>query len=319
MTLRSLFSCRHLRKSALLIGLALIIGPAKAGAEAPDFDIRASLVTPTHISLGEPIMVRCDVANVSGRTAVVHMRGCATDWYMVSVRSANGADVPPAPNAPAIHSEDLRWVGDKTLLDGGTTSGYIPVSKLKPLTQPGKYEVTVHISLQYAITSIPESRTLVPHQTPQAQNVTFSVIVTPHDAARLHAVAEQLRNSATSGSSSSQLSMDELFSMPEADVFAVWKELAFTPGDFNNRVAYQLQDLHSKTGVDILAQMLDTPDLHHTVIADCINRTYNTGDPALQSHIRTMAKQRGFEMSEHAPVPAELIPANGALGGGTLF
>ena len=107
--------------------------------------------------------------------------------------------------------------------------------------------------------------------------------------------------------------------MPATDVSSVWKELAFTPGNFNDRVAYQLQDLHSKTGVDILAQMLDMPDLHHNVIAECINRTYNIGDPALQSHIKTMAEERGFEMSEYAPVPAELIPTSGALGGGTLF
>ena len=319
MILQSLFPWRHLVKSTLLIALAFIVSPAKATTEVPVFDIQASLATPARLSLGEPIMVRCDVANVSGRTAVVHMRDYTTDWYTVSVRNANGTDVPAAPNAPAIHSEDLRWVGDKTLLDGGTASEYIPVSKLKPLTQPGKYEVTVHISLRYAITSDPDSLTLVPHQTPQAQDVTFSVIVTPHDAARLHAVAEQLRTSATSGSSSPQLSMDELFSMPEADVFAVWKELAFTPGDFNDRVAYQLQDLHSKTGVDILAQMLDRPGLHYNVIGDCINRAYNEGNPTLQDHIKMMAKQRGFDMPKHAPVPAELIPSNGALVGGTLF
>jgi len=317
MTLKSLFSCWHFGLCALL--LALVVIPVKADTEGPTFDVHTSLVTPARISLGEPIMVRCDVVNVSGRTSVVHMRDCTTDWYTVSVRNANGADVPAAPNTPAIHSEDLRWVGDKTLLDGGTASEYIPISKLKPITQPGRYEVTVHISLQYAITGNPDSLTLVPHQTPQAQDVTFSVIVTPHDAARLHAVAEQLRTSATSGSSFPQLSMDELFSMPEADVFAVWKELAFTPGDFNGRVAYQLQDLRSKTGVDILAQMLDEPGLHHNVIAECIGRAYNKGSFALQDHIKTMANQRGFEMPKQVPVPAEATPSNGALAGGTLF
>ena len=207
MTLKSLFPWQRLVKGTLLFSLAFVVSPAKAATEVPIFDIQAVLVTPTRISLGEPIMVRCDVANISGRTAVVRMRGCATDWYTVSMRNANGVDMPPAPNAPAIHSEDLRWVGDKTLLDGGTASEYIPVSKLKPLTQAGKYEVSVRISLQYAITSDPKSHTLVPQQAPQAQYMRFSVIVTPHDPARLKAVAEQLRSSATSGNSTSQLSM----------------------------------------------------------------------------------------------------------------
>ena len=319
MILKSLFSCRHWGKGILLLAMALVISPVKATPKPPVFDVRTSLATPAHISLGEPIIIRCDVANISGRTAVVHMRDCTTDWYAVSVRNASGADVPAAPNAPAIHSEDLRWVGDKTLLDGGTASEYILVSRLKPLAQPGKYEVTVYISLQYAITGDPEAHTLVPHQTPQAQDVKFSVVVTSHDAARLHAIAQQLKTSATSGSSFSRLSMDELFSMPEADVHTDWKELALTPGNFNDSVAYQLQDLHSKTGVDILVQMLNMPGLHYNIIGDCINRAYNQGDPALQDHIKTMAKKDGFEMPEHAPVPAELTPSNGALVGGTLF
>lgn len=314
---KNLFSCRHFGLCALL--LTLIVAPVQADTEAPAFDIQTSLVTPAHISLGEPVMVRCQITNVSGRTAVVHMRDCATDWYTVALRSTNGTDVSASPNAPALHSEDLPWVGDKTLLNNDTAIEYIPVSKIKPLKQPGKYMLTVRISLQYAITSDPSSHTLVPHTAPQVQSVTLPVTVTPRDAARLHAVAEQLRTAMFAGSGPTQLSMDELFSMPEADVSTVWEEAALTHDLLNDRIASQLGDLHSQTGIDILAQMLNQPGLHHNVIADCIGLAYNEGGSALRDHVKILARQQGFEMPEQAPLHSDVAPPNEALLTGTLF
>ena len=314
-----LFSCRHFGLCALLLILTLIVAPVQADTEAPAFDIQTSLVTPAHISLGEPVVVRCQVTNVSGRTAVVHMRNCATDWYTVVLRSANGIDVSASPNAPAIHSEDLPWVGDKTLLNNDTAIEYIPVSKIKPLKESGKYTLIVRISLQYAITSDPSSHTLVPHTVPQIQSVVLPITVTPQDTARLHAVAEQLRTAMFAGNGTAQLSMDELFCMPEADVSVVWKEAALTPNLLNDRVASQLGDLHTQAGADILLQMLNAPGLHHAVIAECINRMYNGGNSALRDHVKVLAEQRGFEMPEQAPLHSDVAPPNEALTAGTLF
>jgi hypothetical protein len=316
-----------LRRSAMfitaLVALGVTILPVLADDNAaPAFDVQGSLITPAQISLGEPILVRCNIKNVSGQTTAAQIGRSGTDWYTLVLRDANNRIVQTAQDRLPIHSIKPLWMMNSFLRNGDADTEYITVSRFKTISQPGKYTLTVHVNLKYSL--IPDSEIASPDALmeatclTQAQDITMPLIVTALNPNRLQSTAEVLLK-AVSYVGDGKLSlaqMDALFSMPEAQVSAIWKSIAIKPSMMNNDlVASELEDLHSKVGIDILLAMLDVPNLVCSPINDRINRVYNAADPGLREHIKAAAKQRGIEMPEVAITPVVREYPKSSMGG----
>jgi hypothetical protein len=298
------------------IAAIIAVGAAKpvlANASPSPFSIEASLVTPAQISLGEPILVHYDVVNMSGQTAAVRMGLYGTDWYTLSLRDANGLDVQSIPDRRPKQPMGAFSTQDAFLHNGDDSSGYISVSKYEIIQHPGRYTLTIHINIPYTLTG--DSEPGFPGATASvsglavSQDITLTILVTPPDAARLHATAEAIEKSVSNPIIDSRLAraeMDGLFSMPETQVSDIWKELTLKPGFNSDWAASELEDLHTKTGVDILIQMLDAP---RQLVADPSNRLnelYNTADPALKEYIKQVAAKHGIIMPNVAPTAVRL-------------
>jgi len=297
--------------SALLATLAVYpISSSANSSTDPAFDVQASLVTPAQISLGEPVLIRYNIQNISGQAAALHMGMDRTDWYTIVLRDSEGHVVSVIPDNHAPHPMEAFWTMNTFSPDEKGTNEYIPVSTFLAIQKPGKYTLTVRANLKYALindTAVGLSNTpLESSCLKQTQDITLPILVTAPDSNRLHAIAEALRKAVSDTGTNGKLlraDMDMLFFMPEAQVSAVWKDLATKPSMNSDLVASELEALHSKTGVDILVNMLDVPKLKCMPVSARINRIYNAADPVLREHIKAVARERGFEMPEHVGGP----------------
>ena len=309
--------------AAVTISLLGVVGvPAFADdSAAGPFSVQASLVTPKQISLGEPILIRYKIANASPQKVLTHLGVYGTEWYTLTMSDSHGIAVSLIPDLRPTNPQGDHSSKSGFFRGGASDVDYIPVTKRLFIRQPGRYILTMHITLPYVMNDAlmegtPEALAVASELT-QTQDITFPILVTPTDPKHLRDTAEALRKAALNplDGQLGRADMAALFSMPEAQAAASWKELAVKPSMSSDFVASELEDLHSSTGVDILVQMLDTPGLTCTPVKDRINRIYNAGTPVLREHIKTLARQRGLEMPEVAGVPAVMTAPNPSLGG----
>ena len=299
--------------TAALPALALFALPALADNSAAEpFGVQASLVTPGRITLGEPILVRYTITNVSACKAVTHLGIYGTDWFTLTMRDANGVAVPVIPDSRPAHPQGAYSSKSGFFRAGSSDTGYIPITKGLAIQHPGQYTLIIHARLPYvmddALTEGASEALATDSGFAQTQDITFPILVQPADLNRLQATAEALRKASTDRMNG-QLAlayMDALFSMPEAQAAASWRSLALKPSIDTGVVANELAELRSATGVDILNEMMDVPGLHCTPISDRINKLYNAGTPALRGHIKSIARKRGFEIPEVAGTPIAL-------------
>lgn len=298
------------RVIVMLFALALATLPAYADNDSVGpFNIQASLITPTHITLGEPILVRYQIANDSGQRVAAHLGNYGTDWYTLTMRDAQGVAVATIPDPRPAHPQGAHSTQNGFFHDGQTSTDYIPVTKQLSIQHTGQYTLTIHVNLPYAVddTSVEGASDALATASGliQTQDITIPILVTDADPIRLQATAENLRKASIDGQNGqlALANMDALFSMPEAQAAASWRALAFTPSMFTDAVASELAELHSAIGVDILAEMSAIPGLNCTPISDRLNKLYNAGTPALREHIKAIVRQHGFEMPEVAGTP----------------
>jgi len=308
---------------AALSTLALVALPAYADDNTADpFSIQASLVTPAHITLGEPILVRYKIANNSGQRVAAQLGIYGTDWYTLTMRDAGGTAVLAIPDLRPKYPQGSHASQNGFFHDGETSTDYIPVTKWLSIQRPGQYTLTIHVHLRYAVDDTSAegaSATLLADAgLTQTQDITFPILVTNADPLRLRATAEALRQATLTEQNGilARAKMEALFSMPEAQAAASWRSLALKPSMSTDLVASELAELRSATGVDILAEMLDVPVLNCTSLSDRINKLYNAGTPALRDHIKAVARRHGFEMREIAGtsyVPKDEAPSPGGI------
>lgn len=308
--------------TAALSLLGAITASALADGNATEpFSVQASLVTPRQISLGEPILIRYKVANASSEKAMTHLGASGMDWYTVTMQDNHGVEVPLIPVSRPLRMQGSHSSKSGFFRAGASDTGYILVNERLCIQRPGRYVLTLHINLPYTTgadltagtsEAFTESAGLT-----QTQGITFPILVTQTDPRRLQGTAETLLKAASNlqDSQFGRAAADALFSMPEAQAAASWKDLALKPSMSNDLAASELESLHSQTSVDLLVQMLDTPDLNCVALSDRINRIYNAGSPALREHIKILARQHGFEMPEVAGVPAVMTAPNSDPGG----
>lgn len=299
--------------TAALPALALVALPAFADSgTAEPFSVQASLLTPSKITMGEPILVRYTITNVSTHKAVTHLGIYGTDWYTLTMRDAHGVAIPVIPDPRPAHPQGAYSSKSGFFREGVSDTDYIPITRRLSIQQPGQYTLIIHVCLPYVTDdtvneATPEALATASSRA-QTQDITFPILVTPANPIRLRATAEALRI-ASLDKLNGQLAlanMDALFSMPEAQAAASWRSLAFTSGTSIDSVVRELAELRSMTGTDILAELLDNPALAHASISVSLNRLYNAGTPALREHIKAIARQRGFDMPEVAGTPIAL-------------
>jgi len=299
--------------AAALAALTLVALPAFAdnGAAEP-FSIRVSLVTPAQITLGEPILVRYTITNVSAHRAVTHLGIYGTDWYTLTMRDAHGVAVPLIPDPRPAHPQGAYSSKSGFFRVGVSDADYIPVTKRLRILQTGQYTLIIHVNLPYvtgdAVSEATPEALATASGLAQTQDITFPILVTPADPVRLRATAEALRQATLTEPNGllARAELEALFAMPEAQAAASWRSSALQPSTFTDLVANELAELGSTTGADILAEMTDTPGLNCTPVSDRLNRLYNAGTPALREHIKAIARKRGFKMPEVAGTPIAL-------------
>jgi len=284
--------------------------PASAAdSGAGPFSIQASLLTPARITLGEPILIRYKLINALPQNALTHLGIYGTDWYTLTMRDAQGTVVPLIPDPRPAHPQGAHSIKSGFFRGGTSDIDYIPVTQRLAIQHPGRYMLTIHARLPYVMDDTlaegtPEALATSSELT-QTQDITFPILVTPADPVRLRNTAEALRTASVEEKDGllARAETDALFSMPEAQAAASWRALALKPSTSTDLAAAELAELHTATGADILAEMLDTPGLVCTPISDRLNRLYNAGFPALREHIAGIARKHGFEMPEVAGTP----------------
>ncbi len=275
--------------------------------------MQVSLKTPTRISLGEPILLHWEVENISGQAAALHIGLDRTAWCTTTLRDSKGA-VTPAPLVSHVRKPSGAFSIDNNVLeDGKSESGYIAVGTAKALQNPGDYVLTLHVKLAYDLTSPLATGSPTADATTSGlfvvEDISFPIRVSPSDPNKLHATARALETDITNPLTEGSLiraEMDGLFSMPSAEAATVWRDLALKPNFYNDLAASELEDLRSKTGVDILVQMLDTPGLMVVDPSNRLNELYNSADPALRAYITRVAASRGIVMPEVATTAIRL-------------
>lgn len=312
-------SFRAILATLILSGMAA--APTFASdTDAPPFDVKVTLITPSTICLGEPILLKYKIANVSQRNVTTHPGIYGTEWYKLTLRDAQGVSIPPIlDRRPAHPLGAYSGFGGLFLrVKPETMDDYIPVTLRFAIQRPGKYVLTLHANLPYAYDGITDD-TYDTDETEamamasglhQMQDITFPILITPADPIRLRHTAEVL-SKAYREEDDSQLGrakLDCLFSMPEAQAAASWRALAFQPKTIVDNVNVELvgsklAELRSATGTDILAEMLDKPEVATESIRVDLNRLYNGADPALREHIKANARKRGYEMPPVAGTP----------------
>jgi hypothetical protein len=308
--------CWRASFGVLLAALTTASIPASAdNATAPVFDVQASLITPKEINLGEPILVYCNIKNVSGQDAVVRMSKFEAEWYTVTLCDVNNGLVAPtaleSPSTSAAETSPVSPARNTFSHSGETFNRYILVNKLSTIQHPGKYIITLHVRLPYTLVddaSLPGALKTMPGAM-QTQDIVLPILVTKPSVEHIHATAIALQKAVsdpTIGGDLVRADMDALFSMPETQVSAIWRDLANIPSMNNDLVATELTGLKSETSINILAQMLDNPSLHCTPISDRLNTLYNNGTPSLRDYIKKIAATHGIEMPQIAGAPVQL-------------
>lgn len=310
---------------AIFSASGFAISPVSAQSpQGKPLSVEASLVTPSRITLGEPILLRYKIANDSGLKVAAHLGLYGTDWYTLTLNDAYGPGAYSVPDPRPAHPQGAHSTQNGFINLGVPSTDYIPVTKRLFIQRPGKYILTLHVSIPYLLDET--SNEAVPDESimasglKQTQDITFFITVLPADPAHLRATAGVLRVAAVNGQDGplARASMDLLFAMPEAQATTNWRLLALKPSASSDLVASELIDLHSATALEILAEMLNVPNLECSPISDRLNHLYNVANPVLREQIKAVARRRGFEMPQVASAPV-IWPVPAPNSGGTRF
>ena len=309
-----------MKPQAKLIGTTItalsVLGSAglafAADSNTGPFRVQASLLTPARISLGEPILIRYELMNVSPQNALTHLGIYGTDWYTLTLRDTQGAAVPLLPDTRPAHPRGAYSSKSGFCRPGTSDIDYVPVTQRLSIPHPGAYTLTLHVRLPYVTgdtvtEGTPEGVAISSNQV-QTQDIVFPLLVTPADPVRLRSVAESLRAASAheTDGNLARAEMDGLFSMPEAQAAVTWRTMALKPNAYTELVAGELENLGTATAADILAEMLDAPGLVCTPVSDRLSRMYKAGTPTLRQYIKGIAAQHGFEMAEAVGSPVVL-------------
>ncbi len=319
----------RVRLAALLCGAAACLSAggtsmnANAGPQtSAPLEARVSVNGNSTIVLGEPISLYYSITNISddqgvGKGVGIGLGTNETQWYQLSLTDEAGRSAQIIPDERSLSPRGLHSTGTYFLSPNGHKEDHIAVTKFFQIMHPGKYNLVVQVHIPYAAGSVTKEASLTSDlesdikssNTTLVDRFVFPIMVTKADPARLEARANALREAATAeryGQKYRAL-LDALFSMPEAQAASSWKSLANNADRMDAElIADQLARIHSITTADLLVQMLDSTKLsadETSYIKTKINQNYNSGDVGLKAHIKSLAANRGIEMSDEVAIP----------------
>lgn len=292
--------------SIVLALLAMSLGHSAfaEGDRLGALDAKVSVVTKTTFVQGEPIILRYLTANVSDQRLGVSWG--QTAGYTVSLTDQAGAtNVVQQQITPA---RGLHLVPDPFMPVGSKRESYFTVPQRLISLYPGRYTLTVQVRLPYTTADENEENPLKIEQKVQASGTVFSrvfrfpLLITASNDSVLRATAASLLKTivATPYGPECQADMEALFSMPESQAAASWKELVARSGSINEAlIADKLGDVGSVKAADLLLKMLDKPSLssdNSMFISEKLAQIYNSGSVSLRSHLQNTMMERGLEM-----------------------
>ena len=320
-----LFQVSRLRFVAVLFGttVCLLAGNASMRAKAnprmpAPIDAQVSLASNPSIMLGEPIVLRYKIANATDSQGVgIGLGTYNTQWCRLSLTDAEGQSAQVIPDNRPLNPSGLHSTGTSFLRPDGSQEDQLVVTRFFRVLRPGKYTLNVHVQIPYVATTITEESSLnsdlesdiKANNKVLTDDFVFPLTITQAVPSRLEAKANSLRQVAMAekGGRNYKVSLDALFSMPEAQAASSWKSLANNANEMDAElVADHLARIHSVTTVNLLVQMLDNPKLspdQTSYIRAKIDESYNAGDVTVKGHIKALAASRGGTMPETVPIP----------------
>lgn len=320
-----LFQINRLRLAVVLCSTAAYLLanianiPAKANPQMPaPIQAQISLDGSPRIMLGEPIVLHYKIANVSDNQGVgIGLGTYKTQWCQLSLSSADGRSAQVIPDERPLNPPGLHSTGTYFLQPDGSEEDRLVVTRFFRILYPGRYTLAVHIRVPYVAEAVTEESALTSNLRSDIKannkvlddDFVFSLTVVKADPSVLKAKANSLMQSVTTEKDvqREKALLDALFSMPETQAASSWKSLANNADRMDAElIADQLARIHSITTADLLVQMLDSTKLsadETSYIKTKINQNYNSGDVGLKAHIKSLAANRGIEMSDEVAIP----------------
>ncbi len=311
-------SSQHFSAATSLLFCTLLFLPASSiRADQAPMLVEARLATPATISLGEPIMLRYKLSNLSSDEQLVVLSGIYnTAWYTLGLKDQTGSSVRLIPdtrplNPPGAHSGDVSSYAISNQRDGWQIN-YIVATKSFTVPHPGKYVLTMHVRAPYTLVTPTlenpnQMKSLMTSAgTVLTQDFIFPLTVTAADPVVLQAKAKALEEAISKELNSTILlpEMDELFSMPEAQAGPIWEEMAVRAKPmYRDLIAGKVAGLHSNMAADILFKMMNNPATNSGFVSTKLSEIYNAGDPGLREHIKSAAAQRGIQLPDKISLP----------------
>jgi hypothetical protein len=287
---------------------------AAEGTVTAPIAVSASLDTKPTVTLGEPVIVRYNVTNLSGQKVGVRWGENGAAWYSLQLTDGQGVSVAPALSQSTSQTAGSFAVNNPFIAVGSAFPGYLVVTRLFSIPHPGKYTLTMHIELPYTPVATNEESPVVLNKlidtngNTLSEDETVSFTVTSANSTRLAESAKALQHQIDQTSDVNRLSslMDALFSMPANAAFISWQSLASNPQMNVALIANELVFVHSESSADLLASMYDNSSLSpddRAFVGQQLNKLYNAGDETLKTHIQQIAAVHGFSLPDKIPIP----------------
>lgn len=296
--------------SGLMIALSLMLSGnrlrAQAGvANTVPLDVTVSLTGSSTVSIGEPILLKYVVKNVSSQKASVYTADTKhTAIITECFTDADGKPLAPSVNPiPTHHRANMMTSWDGIEVAGGTSTSWEAVANAYvTFPRPGTYVLRVHMQNPYVIGDVSQGTHHI-----LGGDYVFPLTVVEANPAHLYATAERLRQSIlpTLDVNARATLIKALFSMPEATAGTSWQALVEEPrldGYALSQITTALARIHTTRAADILAELVWEPAQANRAIQEAspsqhLYEMYDTGDAALRKHIEDLHKQHGAEMS----------------------
>ena len=299
-----------------LLALAMFSLPAKASPLPSQLiSVEFSLDNSSKITLGEPLVLRYKITNVSADLSVASPVTVAKEsWYSLDLKDANGISVAESKNLETrslrgFHSENFT-----TFSPSSSDEDYLVVSQFFAIRHAGNYLLTVRVHALCTPIDDTEQNLLIVTQAIKANGslytatYTFVINVSDLNSDRLQSMATsivQKLSTETDGKKTKYL-LNALFSMPEAYCLPQWQAVINKPGMNAQLIATKLENIGSIQASNLLFQMLDNPSLSSddsTFISEKLAEAYNSGDANLRSHLKNTMTQHGLNLPEKVTLP----------------
>lgn len=293
--------------------------PAIAIPQPPaPIEAQVSVAGSKTLSLGEPLSLLYRITNTSNRQGVgIGLGSHKTSWCQFRLTDASGNQVQATSDQQSSDQRGLHSTGIFFLRPDAYEEDHLVVTQALKIAHPGRYTLVVQVNIPYTTEEATEENFLTSNlegdikssDTVLKRRFVFPITVTEMNVSHLEAQANDLKRMVLTekNDKKKQALLNALFSIPEAQASASWRDLINGVGNGDTTLlADRFARLHSSTGAELLVQLLDKPGLSSSdasFIQGKIFENYETGPIAVKERIKALAVSRGSVMPEGVIVP----------------